>query len=223
MTHSHSLISEFQRYFALVTKGKDCTWQHPPKFRNSQYHLNSGKIKLYFSIKSFGCIVLNCSKFILEMLGELYKSHEMPEQPKDSFLKGLFGGGAKSLNREELCKCNLINSCKCYLAHLLFSPNHAVNNFNFNGIISVLVGEQGGKANRSVAKQIPAPNLDQIGQRASTAASEISRAHQLAMERGEKLNLLEERAERLANLGQEFSTTTRGVLVKYRDKKWYQL
>ncbi|XP_036232563.2 syntaxin-binding protein 5 isoform X4 [Bactrocera oleae] len=134
-----------------------------------------------FTISSEFC------QFILEMMGELYTSHEMPEQPKESFFKGLFGGGAKSLDREEL------------------------------------FGEQSGKANRSVAKHIPGPNLDQLGQRASTAASEISRAHQLAMERGEKLNLLEERAERMANTAQDFSGTAHQLMLKYKDKKWYQL
>ncbi|KAH8395996.1 hypothetical protein KR222_001114 [Zaprionus bogoriensis] len=134
-----------------------------------------------FTISSEFC------QFILEMMGELYTVHEMPEQPKEGFFKGLFGGGAKLLDREEL------------------------------------FGEQSGKANRSVARHIPGPNLDQLGQRASTAASEISRAHQLAMERGEKLNLLEERAERMANTAQDFSGTAHQLMNKYKDKKWYQL
>jgi len=85
------------------------------------------------------------------------------------------------------------------------------------------VGEQSGKANRSVARHIPGPTLDQLGTRASTAASEISRAHQLAMERGEKLNMLEERAERMANTAQDFSGTAHQLMLKYKDKKWYQL
>lgn len=89
--------------------------------------------------------------------------------------------------------------------------------------LSPIVGEQSGKANRSVARHIPGPNLEQLGQRASTAASEISRAHQLAMERGEKLNLLEERAERMANTAQDFSGTAHQLMLKYKDKKWYQL
>ncbi|XP_017851986.1 syntaxin-binding protein 5 isoform X1 [Drosophila busckii] len=134
-----------------------------------------------FTISSEFC------QFILEMMGELYTVQEMPEQPKEGFFKGLFGGGAKLLDREEL------------------------------------FGEQSGKANRSVARHIPGPNLDQLGQRASTAASEISRAHQLAMERGEKLNLLEERAERMANTAQDFSGTAHQLMLKYKDKKWYQL
>ncbi|XP_032581200.1 syntaxin-binding protein 5 isoform X6 [Drosophila sechellia] len=134
-----------------------------------------------FTISSEFC------QFILEMMGELYTVHEMPEQPKEGFFKGLFGGGAKLLDREEL------------------------------------FGEQSGKPNRSVARHIPGPNLEQLGQRASTAASEISRAHQLAMERGEKLNLLEERAERMANTAQDFSGTAHQLMLKYKDKKWYQL
>ncbi|EDX01486.2 uncharacterized protein Dyak_GE17022 [Drosophila yakuba] len=134
-----------------------------------------------FTISSEFC------QFILEMMGELYTVHEMPEQPKEGFFKGLFGGGAKLLDREEL------------------------------------FGEQSGKPIRSVARHIPGPNLEQLGQRASTAASEISRAHQLAMERGEKLNLLEERAERMANTAQDFSGTAHQLMLKYKDKKWYQL
>lgn len=41
---------------------------------------------------------------INEMIGELFFAHDMPEPPKESFFKGLFGGGARSLDREELCK-----------------------------------------------------------------------------------------------------------------------
>lgn len=65
--------------------------------------------------------------------------------------------------------------------------------------------------------------MEQLGQRTSTAASEISRAHQLAMERGEKLNMLEERAERMANEAQNFTGTAHQLMLKYKDKKWYQL
>ncbi|XP_055371131.1 syntaxin-binding protein 5 isoform X5 [Condylostylus longicornis] len=132
-----------------------------------------------------------CSEFCQfyndNMMGELFAAHEMPEPPKESFFKGLFGGGIRSLDREEL------------------------------------FGDLAGKANRSVAKHIPGSNLEQLGQRASTATSEISRAHQLAMERGEKLNLLEERAERMSSAAQDFSGTAHSLMLKYKDKKWYQL
>lgn len=39
-----------------------------------------------------------------EMIGELFLPNDMPEPPKESFFKGLFGGGARNLDREELCK-----------------------------------------------------------------------------------------------------------------------
>lgn len=41
------------------------------------------------------------------MLGELYLPQEMPEPPKESFFKGLFGGGTKSIDREELCELRM--------------------------------------------------------------------------------------------------------------------
>lgn len=40
-----------------------------------------------------------------EMLGELFTPVETPEAPNRGFFKGLFGGGAQSLDREDLCKC----------------------------------------------------------------------------------------------------------------------
>ncbi|XP_035277433.1 syntaxin-binding protein 5a isoform X20 [Anguilla anguilla] len=39
-----------------------------------------------------------------EMLGELFTPVETPEAPNRGFFKGLFGGGAQSLDREELCE-----------------------------------------------------------------------------------------------------------------------
>lgn len=89
----------------------DCTWHRPPKFRNSRYHRNFGestekevqqnKKKIIRNL--LFCFCSTHSQFILEMMGELYTVHEMPEQPKEGFFKGLFGGGAKPLDREELC------------------------------------------------------------------------------------------------------------------------
>uniref|UniRef100_A0A1B0CY24 V-SNARE coiled-coil homology domain-containing protein n=1 Tax=Lutzomyia longipalpis TaxID=7200 RepID=A0A1B0CY24_LUTLO len=125
------------------------------------------------------------TQFTNEMMCELFQAHDMPEQPKESFFKGLFGGGSRSLD----------------------------------------LGESSGKANRSVAKHIPGPsaNLEALGARANTATSEIARAHQLAMERGDKLSQLEDRTERMANQAQEFSGTAHSLMLKYKDKKWYQL
>lgn len=38
------------------------------------------------------------------MLGELFLARDMPEPPKEGFFRGLFGGGARPLDREELCE-----------------------------------------------------------------------------------------------------------------------
>lgn len=43
------------------------------------------------------------SQSLPEMMGELFQPHEMPEPPKQSFFIGLFGGGSRSIDREELC------------------------------------------------------------------------------------------------------------------------
>lgn len=124
-----------------------------------------------------------------EMLGELYVAHEMPEAPKESFFKGLFGGGMRNLDREEL------------------------------------FGESSGKANKSVAKHIPGPNanIQDLNTRATSASSEVSRAHQLMLERGDKLSQLEDRTERMAGEAQQFAGSANLLMNKYKDKKWYQL
>lgn len=50
--------------------------------------------------------LLVCSQFMNEMIGELFSPIDMPEPPKESFaiFKGLFGGGTRNLDREELCE-----------------------------------------------------------------------------------------------------------------------
>ncbi|XP_049872687.1 syntaxin-binding protein 5 isoform X2 [Pectinophora gossypiella] len=137
-----------------------------------------------FTIDAEFCQQLN------EMLGELFLPRDMPEPPKESFFRGLFGGGSRPLDREEL----------------------------FGEATS-------GKPSRAVAKHIPGPNenLQQLGTRASTAASEVSRAHQLVLERGDKLSQLEDRTERMHSQAAEFSTSAHQLMLKYKDKKWYQL
>lgn len=88
------------------------------------------------------------------------------------------------------------------------------------------VGETAsGRPNRSVAKLIAGPNasIQELGTRATSATSEVSRAHMLMVERGDKLNRLEDNAEKMSNEAQQFSGTAHQLMAKYRDKKWYQL
>lgn len=87
----------------------------------------------------------------------------------------------------------------------------------------VPVGESSGKPNRAVAKHIPGPSLDALGARAGTACSEVSRAHQLVVERGDKLSQLEDKTERMHMQAGEFSSSAHQLMLKYKDKKWYQL
>lgn len=69
----------------------------------------------------------------------------------------------------------------------------------------------------------PSANLQELGTRANSATNEVSRAHMLMVERGDKLNRLEDSAERMSNEAQQFSGTAHQLMNKYRDKKWYQL
>lgn len=86
----------------------DCIWQHQQRFKNSLSTQSSGKISHWENIQFSLIKISPKSQTYLDMLAELYLPCEMPEPPKESFLqasfKGLFGGGAKSIDREELCK-----------------------------------------------------------------------------------------------------------------------
>lgn len=71
-----------------------------------------------------------------EMLGELFTPVETPEAPNRGFFKGLFGGGAQSLDREELCMPNLhmprytvlqsFVGASSYMSFLVYFPSIAL-------------------------------------------------------------------------------------------------
>lgn len=62
-----------------------------------------------------------------------------------------------------------------------------------------------------------------MGQRVTSTTSEINKAHKLMIERGEKLSQLEDKAERMRNEAENFQSTAHDLMLKYKDKKWYQL
>lgn len=97
--------------------------------------------------------------------------------------------------------------------------------FFFDFLLPTVGESNSGKAPKLVARHIPGPSaqLDALGNRASTAASEISRAHQLAVERGENLSKLEDRTARMMTEAEQFSNNARELLMKNKDKRWYQL
>lgn len=114
---------------------------------------------------------------------------EMPEPPKEGFFKGLFGGGVRPLDREEL------------------------------------FGESTGKAGRGVARHIPGPaaNLENLTYKAGSVAAEVQKTRQALNERGDKLGMLEDRTQRMANEAENFSNAAHQLMVRCRERKWYQL
>uniref|UniRef100_A0A8C7BZ17 Syntaxin-binding protein 5 n=1 Tax=Neovison vison TaxID=452646 RepID=A0A8C7BZ17_NEOVI len=123
-----------------------------------------------------------------EMLGELFTPLETPEAPNRGFFKGLFGGGAQSLDREEL-----------------FGESSS------------------GKASRSLAQHIPGPGgIEGVKGAASGVVGELARARLALDERGQKLGDLEERTAAMLSSADSFSKHAHEMMLKYKDKKWYQ-
>ncbi|XP_024075627.1 syntaxin-binding protein 5 isoform X1 [Terrapene carolina triunguis] len=123
-----------------------------------------------------------------EMLGELFTPVETPEAPNRGFFKGLFGGGAQSLDREEL------------------------------------FGESAsGKASRSLAQHIPGPGgIEGVKGSASGVIGELARARIALDERGQKLGELDERTAAMLSSADSFSKHAHEMMMKHKDKKWYQ-
>ncbi|XP_071549213.1 syntaxin-binding protein 5 isoform X3 [Panulirus ornatus] len=127
-------------------------------------------------------------KDLQDLLGELFLPCDMPEPPKQSFFKGLFGGGVSQLDREEL------------------------------------FGEASGKGSRSVAKHVPgSTNPEALNARVGTVTGDIARTRMILAERGQKLGDLEERTGKMMTEAESFSSAAHQLMLKYKDKKWYQL
>lgn len=98
---------ESPRRFASVTGDTDCFWTLRLRCRDSPFPPNSGKSYRMSRapVPQLNVVFRPCfSQSLPEMMGELFQPHEMPEPPKQSFFIGLFGGGSRSIDREELCK-----------------------------------------------------------------------------------------------------------------------
>ncbi|XP_041928858.1 syntaxin-binding protein 5 isoform X8 [Alosa sapidissima] len=124
-----------------------------------------------------------------EMLCELFTPVETPEAPNRGFFKGLFGGGAQSLDREDL-----------------FGETAA------------------GKASRSLAQHIPGPGgMEGMKGAASGIVGDLARTRMALDERGQKLGELDERTAAMMASADSFSKHAHDMMLKYKDKKWYQL
>uniref|UniRef100_A0A8C6WNG9 Syntaxin-binding protein 5-like n=1 Tax=Neogobius melanostomus TaxID=47308 RepID=A0A8C6WNG9_9GOBI len=124
-----------------------------------------------------------------EMLSELFTPVETPEAPNKGFFKGLFGGGAQSLDREDL-----------------FGETTA------------------GKASRTLAQHIPGQaSMEGMKGAASGVVGDLARARIALDERGQKLSELEDRSAAMMASADSFSKHAHDMMLKYKDKKWYQL
>lgn len=86
-----------------------------------------------------------------------------------------------------------------------------------------LFGESAaGKGSKTLAKHVPGSNFDQARLQTGGLASELMKARQGLTERGEHLNKLEDKSERMANEAEGFKDLSHQLLNKYKDKKWYQ-
>lgn len=139
-----------------------------------------------------------------EMLGELFTPVETPEAPNRGFFKGLFGGGAQSLDREELCMPNLHMP-----TYTLVQSLHWCNLSLYTSFLSSLisVGEiASGKASRSLAQHIPGPGgIEGMKGAASGVVGDLARARIALDERGQKLGELEERTAAMMASADSFS------------------
>ncbi|KAH9511947.1 Syntaxin-binding protein 5, variant 4 [Dermatophagoides farinae] len=122
-----------------------------------------------------------------DMIGSVYTGpKELPEPPKQSFLKGFFGGTPTPLDREEL-----------------FGETNA------------------GKAPKTMARLIPG-SIEHAKSQSSAIGGEFAKLKEGLSERGERLGKLEDNTARMQNEAEAFSSMAHAVMLKYRDKKWYQ-
>uniref|UniRef100_A0A3Q2HIU7 Syntaxin-binding protein 5 n=1 Tax=Equus caballus TaxID=9796 RepID=A0A3Q2HIU7_HORSE len=157
-----------------------------------------------------------------EMLGELFTPVETPEAPNRGFFKGLFGGGAQSLDREELCDIMLHReNLKESTQRIPIIVNKQVQQ---DCKIQDQFGESSsGKASRSLAQHIPGPGgIEGVKGAASGVVGELARARLALDERGQKLGDLEERTAAMLSSADAFSKHAHEMMLKYKDKKWYQ-
>ncbi|XP_053158741.1 syntaxin-binding protein 5-like isoform X2 [Hemicordylus capensis] len=87
-----------------------------------------------------------------------------------------------------------------------------------------LFGEaMAGKASRSLAQHIPGSGgVEGVKGAAGSAIGELARARIALDERGQKLGELDERTARMMSSAEAFSKHAHEVMLKYKDKKWYQ-
>lgn len=136
------------------------------------------------------------------------------------------------------CSSDDYESIQEIMGHL-FTPQEAPERPNpgffkslFGGGVSELDREElfgearSGKASKAIAKHIPgtgAASLEGLRGSAQHTMSEMDRLRMAALERGEKLSELEEKTQRMQESAQKFQNNAHSLMMKYKNKKWYQL
>ncbi len=64
--------------------------------------------------------------------------------------------------------------------------------------------------------------MEKLNAKGAASQSEVSQAHAKFLERGQKLNELEDRTEAMANEAEQYANNAKMLLNKTKDKKWYQ-
>ncbi|XP_066563061.1 syntaxin-binding protein 5-like [Amia ocellicauda] len=81
-----------------------------------------------------------------------------------------------------------------------------------------------GKASRSLAQHIPGPGgMEGMKAAAGGVVGDLARARIALEERGQKLGDLEDRTAAMMANAESFSKHAHELMLKYKDKKWYQL
>ncbi|KAM6474905.1 syntaxin-binding protein 5-like isoform 1-T1 [Liasis olivaceus] len=78
-----------------------------------------------------------------------------------------------------------------------------------------------GKASRTLAQHIPG-SIESLKGAAGGAIGDLARARLALDERGQKLGELDEKTARMMSNAEAFSKHAHEVMLKYKDKKWYQ-
>ncbi|KAM4699212.1 syntaxin-binding protein 5-like isoform 3-T3 [Discoglossus pictus] len=80
-----------------------------------------------------------------------------------------------------------------------------------------------GKASRSLAQHIPGPaGIEGVKGAATGVAADLYRARIALDERGQRLGELEDKTAGMMSSAEAFSKHAHGLMLKYKDKKWYQ-
>ncbi|KAL8621917.1 hypothetical protein ACOMHN_046121 [Nucella lapillus] len=87
-----------------------------------------------------------------------------------------------------------------------------------------LFGEASGRASRGLAKHIPgAGGIQHLQRQSGAVTSEFDKMIKLAHERGERLGDLDDSSARMMSQAESFAQGASKLMLRYKDKKWYQL